>query len=140
MRLELPSGLREVHRMTIPVRWGDLDAMGHVNNTIYFRYFETLRIDWLARQGSAPTADGIGPLMANGFCNFRRQVEYPCDLLARHFVGRLGTTSVDTYFTLCTAEAPDQVCADGGATLVWVDFPRQRPVPLPQWLRELCAA
>ena len=44
MRFDLPDGLNLVHEMRIPVRWGDLDAMGHVNNTIYFRYFESLRI------------------------------------------------------------------------------------------------
>ena len=49
MRFDLPEGLKLVHEMRIPVRWGDLDAMGHVNNTIYFRYFEALRIDWLNR-------------------------------------------------------------------------------------------
>ena len=54
MPLELPQGLKLVHEMRIPVRWGDLDAMGHVNNTIYFRYFESLRIEWLNRFDAPP--------------------------------------------------------------------------------------
>ena len=70
MRFDLPDGLRLVHEMRIPVRWGDLDAMGHVNNTVYLRYFETLRIDWLRGFEAEPNPRGVGPVMANGFVNF----------------------------------------------------------------------
>ena len=140
MRLAFPDGLKLVHEMRIPVRWGDLDAMGHVNNTIYFRYFESLRIDWLRAFGAEPNPAGVGPVMANGFCNFLRQIEYPGEIVARHFVGAVGTKSVDTYFTLSMADDPDTVCANGGATLVWLDFPRKTTVPLPDDLRAACTA
>ena len=46
MRFELPERKKLTLEMVIPIRWGDMDAMGHVNNTIYFRYMETSRIDW----------------------------------------------------------------------------------------------
>jgi acyl-CoA thioester hydrolase len=140
MKLELPEGLRLVHEMRIPVRWGDLDAMGHVNNTVYFRYFETVRIAWLATLGITLGREGVGPVMANGFCNFRRQIEYPGELVARHFVVPPGRSSLDTFFTLSTAEAPGVVSADGGATLVWLDFPNQRTVPVPDAVRAHCLA
>ena len=138
MRFELPDGLRLVHEMRIPVRWGDLDAMGHVNNTVYFRYFETLRIDWLRGFSAEPNPAGVGPVMANGFCNFLRQIEFPGEIVARHFVGAVGTRSVDTYFTLAMADDPGTVCANGGATLVWLDFPARKTVPLPDDLRAAC--
>ena len=138
MRLDLPADLKLVHEMRIPVRWGDLDAMGHVNNTVYFRYFESLRIDWLSRFGSEPNPAGTGPVMANGFCNFRRQLEYPGEILARHFVAKPGTKSVDTFFTLARVDTPELIAADGGATLVWLDFPNQRTVPLPDDVRAAC--
>jgi acyl-CoA thioester hydrolase len=138
MRLELPDGLRLVHEMRMPVRWGDLDAMGHVNNTVYFRYFESLRIDWLRGFGAEPDPTGVGPVMANGFCNFLHQIKYPGEILARHFVGAVGTRSLDTYFTLAMADEPGTVCANGGATLVWLDFPSRRTVPLPADLRVAC--
>ena len=139
MRFELPEGLKLVHEMRIPVRWGDLDAMGHVNNTTYFRYFETLRIDWLARFRSAPNPAGVGPVMANAFCNFRRQIEFPGEIVARHYVAAPGSKSVDTFFTLAMADAPDLVAADGGATLVWLDFPSKKTVALPDDLRAACS-
>lgn len=124
--------------MVIPVRWGDLDAMGHVNNTTYFRYFETLRIDWLGPLMSPPDPTGIGPVMANGFCNFRKQIEFPCDLLAVHFVGAVGRSSLETFFTLADSKAPDVVLAEGGATLVWVDFPKGQSVAVPEQVRAAC--
>ena len=139
MRLDLPTDLKLVHEMRIPIRWGDLDAMGHVNNTVYFRYFETLRIDWLRKLRSEPNPAGVGPVMANGFCNFRRQIEFPGEILARHFVAKPGTKSIDTFFTLAMVDTPDVIAADGGATLVWVDFPSQRTVPLPDDLRAVCS-
>ena len=63
--------------MVIPIRWGDMDAMGHVNNTIYFRYFEIVRIEWLHKVGGAPDPAGEGPVIVNAFCNFLRQLEVP---------------------------------------------------------------
>ena len=47
MKFELPEHKKQVHEMVIPIRWGDMDAMGHVNNTVYFRYMEQARIEWL---------------------------------------------------------------------------------------------
>ena len=140
MKLELPAGMKLVHEMRIPVRWGDLDAMGHVNNTTVFRYFETSRIEWLRDLGVVLARDAVAPLMANGFCNFRRQIEFPGELVARHFAGVPGRSSLDTGFTLARAEAPELVCADGGATLVWFDFRTQRSVPVPEPVRACCPA
>jgi acyl-CoA thioester hydrolase len=138
MRFDLPAGLKFVHEMRFPVRWGDLDAMGHVNNTVYFRYFEILRIDWLRSIAAQPNPGGFGPVMATGFCNFRRQIEFPGEIVARHFVASPGRTSLDTYFTLAMSDTPDVISADGGATLVWIDFPSKRAMPLPDNLRALC--
>ena len=141
MRFDLPASLKLVHEMRIPVRWGDLDAMGHVNNTIYFRYFESVRIEWLALVGALPNPEGVGPVMANGFCNFIRQIEYPGEILARHYVvaPKPGSKSLDTFFTLSMADTPDLVSANGGATLVWVDFPRKKTVVLPDSLVAACS-
>jgi len=139
MRFELPAGLKLVHEMRIPVRWGDLDALGHVNNTVYLRYFESLRVDWLMHFDAAPNPTGVGPVMANAFCNFLRQIEFPGEIVARHYVDKPGGKSLDTYFTLSMADAPDLVCANGGATLVWLDIASKKTVALPEALRRACA-
>jgi acyl-CoA thioester hydrolase len=57
--------------------WEDMDAMGHVNNTIYFRYLEIVRIEWLHQVAGAPDPPGEGPVIVNTFCNFLKQVKYP---------------------------------------------------------------
>ena len=62
MRLELPERKKLVHQMEIPIRWGDMDAMGHVNNTVYFRYLETLRIEWFRSIGCVPSEAATGPI------------------------------------------------------------------------------
>ena len=55
MRFTLPEHKKLTYQMEIPVRWGDMDAMGHVNNTIYFRYFEIARLEWLYSVGATST-------------------------------------------------------------------------------------
>ena len=57
MKIEIPDKKKLVHEMRFPVRWGDMDAMGHVNNTVYFRYLETARIDWLVSVRATQPAD-----------------------------------------------------------------------------------
>ena len=137
MRFEFPEQKKLTHEMVIPIRWGDMDAMGHVNNTVYFRYLEIVRIEWLHRAGGAPDRDGSGPVIVNAFCNFIRQLQYPGDVRARHYVANAGRTSFDTFITLERTDEPGVLYANGGATTVWIDFPRQKAVPLPAWLREL---
>ena len=137
MRIELPEKKKLVYEMSIPIRWGDMDAMGHVNNTIYFRYLEVARLDWLFSVGAGPNPEGFGPVIVNAFCNFIRQVEFPGGLLARHYVANPGRSSFDTYITLERSGQPGIVYAEGGSKTVWTDFKAQKSAPLPDWLREL---
>ena len=51
MRIEIPENKRFVHESTMEIRWGDMDAFQHVNNTLYFRYMEQSRIDWIVSLG-----------------------------------------------------------------------------------------
>ncbi|MEO5697466.1 MAG: thioesterase family protein [Burkholderiaceae bacterium] len=135
MRFELPDQKKLAFEMVLPIRWGDMDAMGHVNNTLYFRFFEIVRIAWFDQIGTAPNPDGEGPVIVNAFCNFIKQLEYPGDVLARHYVAQPGRSSFETYVTLERTDAPGVVYASGGARTVWVDFKRQKSMPMPPWLR-----
>jgi len=137
MRFVVPAEKKLTHEMVIPMRWGDMDMMGHVNNTIYFRYLEIARLDWLYRVGGPPNPSGQGAVVVNAFCNFIRQLEFPGDLLARHYVTNPGRSSFDTYITLARTETPERIDAEGGSTTVWLDYQAQRSVPLPDWLRAL---
>ena len=135
MRLDIPQQKKLVYTTTFPIRWGDMDAVGHVNNTLYFRYFEIVRIGWLDSLGCPPYADGKGPVLANTFCNFLRPIEYPGEILARHYVANPGRTSFEAFITLERTDQPGVPYASGGATTVWFDFQAQKAAPLPAWLR-----
>ena len=139
MRIDIPEQKKLVYEMTIPIRWGDMDAMGHINNTVYFRYMETARIDWFSSIGFVANPHGEGLVIVNAFCNFIRQFEYPGDVLIKTFVSEPGRTAFDSWATMERADQPGVICSTGGATTVWVDFPNQKSAPLPDWLRQVVA-
>lgn len=136
MKFELPDRKKLVHEMVIPIRWGDMDAMGHVNNANYFRYMEIIRLEWLRGLGQrldGRTVEGL--VIINAFCTFHKQFEYPGDILARMYVSDPGRTSFESWTTMTRVQEPEAVYASGGATIVWADYTKQKSVPLPQWLR-----
>jgi acyl-CoA thioester hydrolase len=135
MRFELPAEKKLVHEMLIPIRWGDMDAMGHVNNTLYFRYMEVARIEWLHSIGGPPDPQGCGPVIVNAFCSFIRQLEFPGAVRLKHYAANPGRSSFDTYVTMERSDDPGTVYAEGGATTVWTDFRAQKSAPMPDWLR-----
>jgi acyl-CoA thioester hydrolase len=67
-----------VHVAHMPIRWGDMDAMGHVNNAVYFRYLEQARIEWFAHIDCVPAPEnGTGAVIINAHCTFLRQLKFP---------------------------------------------------------------
>jgi acyl-CoA thioester hydrolase len=122
-----------VHVERIAIRWGDMDAMGHVNNTVYFRFMEQARIGWfegLVPRGEAWNATGI--VIANASCNFKRAMSYPGTVDVNVYVGVPGGSSVPTFYELVME---GQVYADGAATVVFVDMARQKPIRIPESIR-----
>ena len=134
MKIALPEQRKLVHDMVLSIRWGDMDAMGHVNNTVYFRYMETVRIEWMRAVGCDPDPQGQGPVIVNAFCNFYRQLEYPGDVRVKMYVSDPGRTTFETWCTMERTDQPGVVCAEGGATTIWVDFPQQKAETLPDLL------
>ena len=133
MKLLLPEDKKPVHVTTMPIRWGDMDALGHINNTVYFRYFEEARVRWLTEGGRSMVEGGEGPVVVNVFCNFFSQVEYPGDLLIRQYISNVGRSSCDVWMTMERTDQPGRIVADGGCTMVWVNYAAQKSVRLPQW-------
>jgi len=135
MKIEIPEHKKLVYEMQLPIRWGDMDAMGHVNNTIYFRYMEIVRLDWLRSLGVKldPTVEGL--VIINAFCTFHKQFEFPGDIRVKMYVSDVGRSSFESWALMERADQPGTVYASGGATTVWVDFPKQKSLPIPDWLR-----
>lgn len=123
-----------VHTERIAIRWGDMDAMGHVNNTVYFRYMEQARIAWF--ESLVPRADAWGEVsivIVNASCNFRRPINYPGTVEVKVFAGAPGRSSVQTFYELNLNE---ELYADGEATVVFLDR-SQKPLRIPEKIRAL---
>ena len=82
--------------------------------------------------GGAPDPEGDGAGDRQRVLQLHPQLEYPGDMLAKHYVANPGRTSFDTYITLERTDEPGVICAAGGATTVWVNFQQQKSVPLPE--------
>jgi acyl-CoA thioester hydrolase len=126
-----------VHATRMPIRWGDMDAMGHVNNTLYFRYMEQARIEWFTEAGCDPDPNGEGPVIINARCTFIKQLKYPGEIEVRTFVASPGRSSFEMYHEIRLVDQPHVLSAEGGAKVVWVDFPSEKSAPLPDWVRAL---
>jgi len=123
-----------VHVERIPIRWGDMDAMGHVNNTVYFRYMEQARIGWfdaLLPQGEAWKRTAI--VIANASCNFMRPINYPGEVEVKVYADAPGGSSVVTHYQL---HVRGELYADGLATVVFIDAAKQKPVRIPEEIRK----
>ena len=135
MKIQIPEQKKLVYEMLIPIRWGDMDAMGHLNNGSYFRYLETCRIDWFHSIGCVPSPEGEGPVIVNAFCNFYKQLEYPGDVRMKMYVSDPGRTTFESWGTMERADQPGVIHAAGGATTIWVNFKSQKAATMPEWLR-----
>jgi acyl-CoA thioester hydrolase len=117
----------------VAVAWGEMDAFGHVNNVVYFRYFENARIEYLVRIGFAD-ARQVGPILASTHCRFRLPLTYPDQLQ----VGIRSTDVADDRFTFeyrLVSERHGAVAAEGGGVIVSYDYQGGRKAPLPSSVR-----
>lgn len=124
----------------IGTRWADNDAYGHVNNIIYYGWFDTAVNGWLIEAGLLDIAAGdpIGVVAETG-CRYARPLSYPQAVEVGLAVERLGTSSV-RYRLGVFAKGAEEPAAEGFFVHVCVDRATRRPVPLPEAWRERLAA
>lgn len=118
----------------IPVRWGDMDAYGHVNNTLYFRYFEEARFLWMLDKG-LPTLGDTHPVVVTIGCTFLRPIFHPETLRIALYVGEVGRSSFMVTYKVYTSAQPDVPAAEGYSKVVWVSAANGKSVPLPDAVR-----
>ena len=111
-----------VVRLDVPVAWGEQDLFGHVNNIVYFRYFESVRMHYLERIGvmRSHQETGKGVILASTTCDFKKPVTWPQQLTVRTGVVSVGHTSF-TMDYLITDEQGVSV-ATGVSVLVMYDY------------------
>jgi acyl-CoA thioester hydrolase len=122
--------------VAIPVQWGDQDAFGHVNNVIFFRWFETARVEYLHRAGLGHlmSGNGLGPILASIKCDYRRQLNHPDTILVSASITGLGRTSMKMAH-LVYSQSQGAIVAQGDSTIVCFDYATQSPTPIPAEIR-----
>lgn len=121
----------------IPVVWGEMDAFQHVNNVVYFRYFEDARIAYYERLNllDLMARTGIGPILAATSCQFRMPLTYPDKVL----IGAKVTNIEEDRFTmnhLVVSARHNKVAAEGDAVIVTFNYNEKEKVPMPDELRQ----
>ncbi len=128
--------MKHVFTCRVPIRWGDMDAQGHVNNTVFFRYIEEVRVAWFEGiSGGVPGMGAQGPAVIHTSMTFLRQLKYPGEVELRLQAGNPGRSSFETTVEMRRTDAPDVLVAEGSAKIVWCDYDTEKSVPLPDVLR-----
>ncbi len=122
----------------IPVQWGEMDAFQHVNNVVYFRYFENARIAYFEKLDVIEfmTRKGIGPILAATSCRFKTPLTYPDRVL----VGAKVTSVEDDRFVMeyrAISTRYQKVVAEADGVIVTFNYRENKKVPVPEELRRL---
>jgi len=122
----------------LSVRWRDLDAFNHVNNSKYLSYLEEARLRWMMTIPGMGLEDHVAPVVAASALNYRRPIEWPGEVVIDLFVERMGTTSVTIGHRVRDARDGSVLYCDGNVVLVWIDRDSGRAAPLPDGVRAAC--
>jgi acyl-CoA thioester hydrolase len=119
-----------------PVAWGELDRLGHVNHTIFLRWFENVRMAWFERVGIAASManSSLGPILARIECDYRAPVEFPDTIWVSARCTELGRSSL-SLGSRVWSEQRGAIVAEGAVVVVLVDYATQRSVPIPEAIR-----
>lgn len=120
----------------LPVQWGDMDAFGHVNNVVYLRWFESVRIAYFERAGILSQMPLVGPILARQEIDYRLPLRYPDRLLVSATVAKIGNTSFTMGLRLRSHANQRAIAAEGVAVTVMLDYRSNRKVPLGVDLRK----
>ena len=134
--MAIPNGYQRIHRLQLKLRWGDMDVLGHVNNTEYFRYFEQARVEIFDEVGCSVLPDATGPVIINAHCTFLRQLRYPGEIEVITYAGAAGRSSFEMLHEIRRIDEPHVLIAEGGVKVVWVDRQAEKSVPLPDEVRK----
>jgi acyl-CoA thioester hydrolase len=123
--------------VTLDVAWGEMDALGHVNNVRYIAWAETARIAFFEKLGMSTRAtDPVGPILARMENDYLEPVEYPARVTVGIRLARVGNTSLTLEHEIWHAGAPDRVVARGRAVVVLINYETQEKVRVPDAVRD----
>lgn len=127
----------------LPVQWGEQDLFGHVNNIVYFRWFETARFEYGIKVGLTKLFEErrIGPILAAVQCQYKRQVRHPATVLVGARITRIGRSSMTMLHQVLRMTEPNsatasyEIVAEGDSTVVCFDYAANRPISVPDDMR-----
>lgn len=125
---------KPVFSCAIPVRWGDMDAFGHVNNTLYLRYIEEARFLWMQSKG-VPIGGDSYPVVVTIGCTFLRPVFYPDTLRIDCYISEPGRSSFVIDYRIFSESDPLNPTATSHSKVVWVEAKTGKSTPLPDSVR-----
>jgi acyl-CoA thioester hydrolase len=120
----------------VPVAWGEMDAYGHVNNIVYFRYFETARMAYFEKL-AAPgflDRDPVGPILASTSCRFRAALAFPDRVSVGARIARVDEDRFVMFYAVYSHRLR-KIAAEGEGTIVCFDYRENRKASLPDALR-----
>jgi len=137
-----PEGPVEVDLIRVPlsVRWRDLDAFNHVNNSKFLSYLEEARLRWMVTLPGEWIDENVAPVVAAAHVNYRRPIAWPNEIVVELFVERLGNTSLTIGHRILDRDDDTVLFADGNVVMVWIDKQRGQPAALPEAVRAACSA
>lgn len=121
-------------RLDIPVLWGHMDSMGHVNNTIYLRYMESARLDYFLRFD--PTMIGAGMILHSIDCRFRIPLTYPDTVTVGARITKIEPFRV-TMHQIVVSHQYGKIAAEGSALMVGYDYKKLEKAPIPESVRQI---
>ncbi len=121
---------------TLPVQWGEQDALGHVNNVTFFRWWESARIEYSLRIGLIRESEpaNAGTVLVSMKCDFREQLTFPDTVHIGSRLVRVGNSSFEVEHCLIS-DRQTTVCADAVSTMVYFDFATQKTCRIPDKVR-----
>lgn len=128
--------------LEIPVVWGDMDSMQHMNNVVYLRYFESVRSAYFHEMGAFvyKNKTNLGPILYSTYCRFRIPLTYPDKVTVG---GRIDDSDIgDDRFTMRYAVLSHQhgkMAAEGDGVIVYVDYSTGKKAPIPDPMRQAIA-
>jgi acyl-CoA thioester hydrolase len=125
-------------RVPIDVRWRDLDAFSHVNNSSFLTFIEEARLQWFQSLPGPWLSEDSAPVLAATHVNYRRPIEWPCEIEVELFCERLGGTSLTVGHRIRERGRDDVLYSDGYSVLVWIDRRTGKSGPLPDVVRAAC--
>jgi acyl-CoA thioester hydrolase len=129
--------MKEIYRTTVPLRWGDMDQIGHVNNTVYFRCFEQARVEWIDQYPEHLDDNPAYVVIVHTECSFLKELKAPGSVEIQVLAGELGRSSLMQHYEMRRTDRPHELVAKGSAKMVWVSPETGRSTPIPERFKQI---